>query len=63
VLPHSRHGQLIASLTDWHAFAPPASAAHWQDGRSARELARAWTAGTAQGELGDLLATADGIGG
>jgi hypothetical protein len=37
-----RDSKPIASLDDWATHAPPKSAGHWVDGRSAKELARAW---------------------
>lgn len=39
----SRSGQQIRSVDDWFCFAPPKKGSdHWKDGRSAKELARAW---------------------
>lgn len=38
-------GQLIRSLDDWERLAPPKKPAHWVDGRSAKEVARAWLEG------------------
>lgn len=39
----AKNGQLIASVDDWFRHAPPKGGAdHWRDGRSAKELARAW---------------------
>ncbi|WMT42627.1 hypothetical protein RE628_10075 [Paenibacillus sp. D2_2] len=33
----------IESLDDWLAYSPPAKGElHWKDGRSAKELAKAW---------------------
>lgn len=37
--------QPIASLADWEQYAPPKSPHHWVDGRSAKEVARAWLEG------------------
>jgi hypothetical protein len=34
----------IQTVDDWKRLAPPKSAVHWQEGRSACELARAWCA-------------------
>lgn len=39
----SQNGRSIASVEDWLAFAPPKEGlAHWKDGRSAKELAKAF---------------------
>jgi hypothetical protein len=36
-------GKTISSIDDWRTFSPPASRdLHWVDGRSAKELAKAW---------------------
>ena len=52
-------GEPIESVDDWLRLAPPARGlAHWKDGRSAKELAKAWFAsGAAQvpDELAALL--------
>jgi hypothetical protein len=39
----SRRGKEIHSVRDWGKHAKPASKTHWKKGRSAMELARAWT--------------------
>ncbi len=41
-MPFSKSGHTICSLTDWEHLAGPKSANQWVDGRSAKELARAW---------------------
>ena len=41
--------------TSWGHLAKPASAIHWQDGRSAKELAMAWTGGSGPAVLAKLL--------
>jgi hypothetical protein len=41
----AKAGQPIASLADWAQHAPPKSPRHWVDGRSAKEVARAWLEG------------------
>jgi hypothetical protein len=41
----AKGGQPIASLADWAQHAPPKSPRHWVDGRSAKEVARAWLEG------------------
>ena len=39
----SQDGKPIRSVEDWFRFAPPKRGAEqWRDGRSAKELARAW---------------------
>lgn len=46
----AKGGQQIANADAWLKVAPPKSGgAHWKDGRSAKECARAWT-----GALPDL---------
>jgi len=38
-----KNGHEIHSIDEWYQFAPPRGGErHWQDGRSAKELARAW---------------------
>jgi hypothetical protein len=41
----SKNGVNITSLREWKSLAPPKSAKHWVDGRSAKESARAWLEG------------------
>jgi hypothetical protein len=53
----SRHGDPLTSVEAWGLFAPPASETHWQEGRSAMELARAWTQPAGPAALCGLLAT------
>ena len=59
----SRHGIPIHSVDEWALAAKPAKAEHWQDGRSAKELAKAWINGSGPAALIALLdhdpATAD----
>jgi hypothetical protein len=38
----SKNGRLITTLEQWQHHAPPKSAHQWVDGRSAKEVARAW---------------------
>jgi hypothetical protein len=38
----SKGEALIQTIEDWKRLAPPKAAAHWEEGRSACELARAW---------------------
>jgi hypothetical protein len=45
----------ITSVRQWGTRARPAAAVHWQDGRSAKELARAWINGTGETDLLALL--------
>lgn len=44
----NRHGVLVRSVEGWGRVAAPARAKHWKDGRSAKELTKAWmdTAGS-----------------
>lgn len=57
----NQSGQEIKSLDDWFQFAPPKrGAVHWQDFRSAKELARSWLRnGTTEApeELKELLSS------
>jgi hypothetical protein len=43
-MPISKGDQKIESLEEWQARAAPKSPHHWVDGRSAKEVARAWLA-------------------
>ena len=43
-MPIAKSGQILSTLEDWKKYAPPKSPGHWVDGRSAKELARAWLA-------------------
>jgi hypothetical protein len=52
----NRREQPIRSVEEWGVLAKPASPVHWQDGRSAKELAKAWIDGTGPDVLGKLLA-------
>jgi len=51
--------QTITTMEQWEALAPPKNPAHWVEGRSAMEAARAWLAATpsAPPEVVNLLAT------
>jgi hypothetical protein len=51
----SRAGAPLRTLADWEAEAGPAKTEHWVDGRSAKELARAWLSGEAASALTGLL--------
>ena len=59
-------GHQIGSVDDWLRFAPPKRGdLHWKDGRSAKELAKAFFVGdapTVPTELFDLLASSDQLG-
>jgi hypothetical protein len=49
-------GTLITSPEEWRSHAPPkAGAAQWRDGRSAKELAKAWALGAMPRDLFALL--------
>jgi hypothetical protein len=47
----------IYSVDEWRDHAGPASAEHWKDGRSAKELAKAWIKGDGIAALVRLLDT------
>jgi hypothetical protein len=55
VLIRSRSGDVIKSVDDWRVLASPASEKHWKNGRSAKELARAWVDGDGQAALVELF--------
>lgn len=52
----NRRERPIRSVDEWGLLAKPASAVHWQDGRSAKQLAKAWIDGSGPAALGKLLA-------
>ena len=43
-MPFKKAGRILSSLEDWERYAGPKSARQWVDGRSAKEVARAWLA-------------------
>lgn len=43
-MPFNKAGRILSSLEDWARYAGPKSARQWVDGRSAKEVARAWLA-------------------
>lgn len=45
-MPIVKVGHIISTLRDWETHAGPKSAGQWVDGRSAKEVARAWLAGS-----------------
>jgi hypothetical protein len=57
-VPLERNGHLITSVETWFEHAPPRGRElHWRDGRSAKELAKAWCpAGELPEPPADLLA-------
>jgi hypothetical protein len=57
----NREGAEIHSVEDWKALAPPASSEQWKDGRSAKELALAWTTGSGPAALIELFAEHDDL--
>jgi hypothetical protein len=62
-----RNDNTIATVEDWFLHAPPmGKALQWRDGRSAKELAKAWCDRTggpqAPSELAELLAQSQGLG-
>jgi len=53
----SADGNVITCIDDWFLFSPPAKGAvQWKDGRSAKELAKAWFR-TGQPQMPDELAS------
>ncbi|WP_139192022.1 DUF6946 family protein [Thiocapsa roseopersicina] len=59
-MPIAKAGQPIASLADWEQYAPPKSPRHWVDGRSAKDVARAWLEGGGITMPPEVLATLSG---
>ncbi|WP_313644576.1 hypothetical protein [Stenotrophomonas sp.] len=41
-MPISKNGRPISTIEEWQQRAPPKAVHHWVDGRSAKEVARAW---------------------
>jgi len=58
----NRAGDVIRSVEDWEALAPPASATHWKDGRSAKELAKAWMDGSGPALVGEVFSRTEDLG-
>jgi hypothetical protein len=57
------NGSRIYSLAHWRRVAPPVGKdSQWKNGRSAKELARAWSQLSAPADVLDLLRGADGLG-
>lgn len=52
----SRHGEPITTLDEWRTLGRPAAEHHWQEGRSALELAQDWIARDAVQRVAALLA-------
>jgi hypothetical protein len=59
----SNDGRRIATLADWRDRGGPVSARQWAEGRSARELARAWIEEDAETQVTSLLTTVPDLGG
>jgi hypothetical protein len=59
----SNDGRRLETLTDWRNHSGSVSSRHWAEGRSARELARAWIEGDATTHLESLLTSAPAFGG
>jgi Domain of unknown function (DUF6946) len=59
----SNDGRQIETLADWRNHSGPVSGRHWAEGRSARELARAWIEGNAATQVTSLLTSAPAFGG
>lgn len=57
-------GRHLATIDEWHQFAPPKRSIHWKDGRSAKENARAWlkAAPHMQPDIAHVLANCPDIG-
>ena len=53
----NRRQKPIQSVDEWGEHAGPASREHWKDGRSAKELAKAWIGGDGPDALIALLST------
>ena len=51
----NREGLAITSVAEWEKLGKPASETHWKEGRSAFELARAWSEGDAAQRVAELL--------
>ena len=59
-MPISKNGIPLRSLTEWEMYAGPKRSNQWVDGRSAKEVARAWLEGrgvTVPTEVSLALAT------
>jgi hypothetical protein len=55
----NRHRAEIKSVEDWGRLAAPAAVEHWKDGRSAKELAKAWIEGAGLRSLSELFESLD----
>jgi len=59
----SNDGRRIVTFADWRDHGGPVSSRDWAEGRSGRELARAWTEGDAEQRVTALLTLAPDFGG
>jgi hypothetical protein len=59
----SNDGRRIETFADWRDYGGPVSGREWAEGRSARELARAWTEGGAEEQVTALLTLGAEFGG
>jgi hypothetical protein len=59
----SNDGHRIETVADWRDRGAPVSSREWAEGRSARELARAWVEGHAEAEVTSLLTSVPEFGG
>jgi hypothetical protein len=59
----SSDGRRIQSFADWRDHGGPVSGREWAEGRSTRELARAWTEGDAEEQVTALLTLGSEFGG
>jgi hypothetical protein len=64
-MPIFKRNSQIRSLDEWEVMAPPKHKSQWFDGRSAKELARAWLESSDAGlppEIAQVLATSTAFG-
>lgn len=59
----SRHDEPITTLEEWRTLGKPAADHHWQQGRSARELAEDWLQRDAAARVVSLLELQEAFGG
>jgi hypothetical protein len=59
----SNDGRRLETLADWRKHSGPVSSRDWAEGRSGRELARAWIEGDAATQVTSLLTSAPAFGG
>jgi hypothetical protein len=59
----NNEGRRLETLADWRNHSGPVSGRDWAEGRSGRELARAWIEGDAATQVTSLLTSAPALGG